>query len=198
MGRSSGIRNTTGNFNSFMGIETGFYNDVGDSNLSIGCQAGFYNSAGSGNICLGFQSGYYNQNNLNTFIGYLSGYKNLNGTNNTFIGFKTGYNNYSNVNTYFGNLVGQLNDGNNNFFLGYETVGDVTNLSAITHYNNKFAIYNNTQSGITSNTSSNCTILIGGDFSTGTVGIGTLVPDQWILPSLTSFTSTSQLGKLTL
>ena len=197
VGKECGFFNINGVENIFMGNQSGFFNYNGNDNIFMGYQSGAYNSNGSGNICLGYQSGVYNQNNFNTFIGYQSGINNIVGTANTFIGFKTGYNNNSNVNTYFGNLVGQLNDGYNNFLLGYEGLDDTSNVSAITNYNNKFAIYNNTQAGITSNTSGTSTILIGGDFSTGTVGIGTLVPDQWITEDISGFTSTKLvvLGK---
>ena len=195
VGKECGYLNINGVENIFMGYRSGFTNYNGDDNICMGYQAGAYNSNGSANICLGYQSGLYNQNNFNTFIGYRSGINNIAGIGNTFIGFKTGYNSNNNINTYFGNLVGQLNDGYNNFFLGYEEVDDVNNLSAITNYNNKFAIYKNTQSGITSNTTGTCTILIGGDFSTGTVGIGTLVPDTYGVISETS-TKLVVIGKV--
>ena len=78
-------------------------------------------------------------------------------------------------------------------FIGSELYGSGT----ITTLTNKFAIYNNTGSGITSNTSGTCNILVGGDLLTGTIGIGTLVPDEWIIPSLAAFTNTKLvvLGK---
>ena len=197
VGKECGFSNVSGIENIFMGYQSGYINNNGNDNIYMGYLSGATNYSGSGNICLGYQSGYFNQNNFNTCIGYKSGFNNSIGYANSFIGYKTGYNNNSNINTYFGNLVGQLNDGNNNFFLGYEEFDDANNISAITNYNNKFAIYKNTQSGITSNTIGTSTILIGGDFSSGTVGIGTLVPDQWILTPLASFTSTKLvvLGK---
>jgi hypothetical protein len=136
---------------------------------------------------MGSQTGYTNTTgNNNIFIGILSGYSNSTGKNNTLIGYKTGYNNTSNTNTYIGNLVGQLNNGDNNFFLGYELLDNVVGTQ--TTYSNKFAVYQNTISGITSNSSGTCNILIGGDFSTGTVGIGTIVPDDF---SSGSFSTTN-------
>jgi len=175
VGNSSGNLNTTGISNIFMGTQSGFNNISGQSNIFMGYNTG-YNSNSYFNIFMGNQTGYTNTTgNNNIFIGVSSGYRNSTGVNNTLIGYKSGYNNTSNTNTYIGNLVGQLNNGNNNFFLGYELV-DTTGGSQTT-YSNKFAIYQNNNSGITSNSSGTCKILIGGDFSTGTVGIGTIEPD---------------------
>ena len=172
MGTASGYINSQGYNNIFMGNESGYNNINGSENICLGFQAGVFNQYGKDNIILGYQSGYYNRSSYNTFIGYHTGVNTDNNVNGHF-----GENNY---NTYIGNLVGQLNNGYNNFFLGYEINDNVSNTSAITNYNNKFAIYNNKDSGITDNTTSNCTILLGGDFLTGTLGIGTLVPDSYI------------------
>ena len=172
MGRASGYTNQQGYNNIFMGNESGYNNVNGSENIYLGFQAGAFNQYGKDNIILGYQSGFYNQSNYNTFIGYHTGVNTDNNAN--------GYYRENNYNTYIGNLVGQLNNGYNNFFLGYEITDDSSNIAAITNYNNKFAIYNNIDSGITDNTTSNCTILLGGDFATGTLGIGTLIPDSYI------------------
>jgi hypothetical protein len=185
MGRAAGVFNSQGHNNTFMGYESGYNNINGEENIFIGYQSGVINQYGTDNIFMGALSGSYNQSNYNTFIGYSSGYFNLFGTKNTFIGYKTGYNNSNNdanYNTYIGNLVGQLNNGSNNFFMGFEELDNSGDTLSITNYNNKFAIYNNTQSGITDSTSGTCNILIGGDFSSGTVGIGTLIPDTYVSP----------------
>jgi hypothetical protein len=185
IGSFAGINNT-GNRNIFIGSQCGSFNNAND-NMFIGTLAGRNNTTGSNNMFLGSDSGYNNTTgSSNIFFGYQSGFTNTNGINNTLIGYKSGYNNTSNTNTYIGNLVGQLNNGNNNFFLGYELVDTTGGLQ--TTYSNKFAIYQNSNSGITSNTSGTCNILIGGDFSTGTVGIGTIVPDYF---SSGSFSTTA-------
>jgi hypothetical protein len=121
----------------------------------------------------------------------LTGYNN--DTNNA-----NGYFGSNDYNTYIGHLVGQLNNGYNNFFLGYETVENVNNSSLLTYYHDKFAIYNSNSSGITSNTSSTCQILLGGDLTTGRLGVGTLVPEAWITRSLAAYTDTKLvvLGKI--
>jgi hypothetical protein len=186
MGNESGNKNSNGIGNIFLGLQTGYNNVSGQSNIFMGFNAG-YNSDSFFNIFMGSQTGYTNTTgNNNIFIGVQSGYNNITGINNTLIGYKSGYNNTSNTNTYIGNLVGQLNNGNNNFFLGYELTDNTGGTQ--TTYSNKFAIYQNTVSGITSNTSGTCNILIGGDFTTGTVGIGTIVPDDF---SSGSFSTTA-------
>jgi hypothetical protein len=171
MGKAAGYTNGNGENNTFMGVESGYNNSSGSANVFMGYQSGAFNLYGNKNIVMGYQSGFYNQSDNNTFLGFRTGYN----TDNFSLG---PYGNHEN-NTYIGTLVGQLNNGYNNFFLGYETVDNTTNLAAITNYHDKFAIYNNKVSGITNNTTSNCTILIGGDFTTGTVGIGTLIPDTY-------------------
>ncbi len=80
---------------------------------------------------------------------------------------------------YFGNLVGQLNQGSNNIFIGYETQ-DYTGFVSYTNYSNTFAIYQASTYNLVNSSDANHNILLGGDFSTGTVGIGTVVPDTYI------------------
>ena len=171
IGTESGYNSNSTNFNTFIGNFSGYNNYQGQANLYMGYESGNSSTHGNYNICLGYQTGYYNQSSFNTFIGLKTGY-NTDATNN-------GYYGNNEYNTYIGNLVGQLNNGYNNFFLGYEKVDNTSSTGSITTYNDKFAIYNNSQSGITSNTSGTCKILIGGDFTTGTVGIGTLIPDTY-------------------
>lgn len=172
MGTGAGFNNSTGDYNIYMGYNSGATNINGRENICMGYGSGFFNLSGYDNICLGSLSGYYNQSSYNTFIGFKTGYN----TDKNNVNGHYGSNEY---NTYIGKLVGQLNIGYNNFFLGYEKVENVNNTSLLTYYHDKFAIYNNTQSGITSNTSGTCKILLGGDFITGTVGIGTLIPDTY-------------------
>ena len=189
MGTASGLINSFGALNTFMGFQSGLNNTTGNQNIFMGYQTGYSNDIGSGNIFMGHQSGYFNQSSYNTFIGFHTGVNNDGTNNGTY-----GSNNY---NTYIGNLVGQLNNGYKNFFLGYEEVDNSTSIGSITTYNNKFAIYNNSQSGITSNTSGTCRILLGGDFPSGRLGVGTLVPEAWLTASLAAYTDTKLvvLGK---
>jgi hypothetical protein len=78
--------------------------------------------------------------------------------------------------------------------IGYETTQ--TNLVTST-YSDKFAIYQTSTSNIVATTDANHTILIGGDFSTGTIGIGTLDPDSFIGSNIsTTSTKLVVLGKV--
>ena len=189
MGTGSGIRNTIGSNNVCMGYNSGHFNVNGTENIFMGYGSGFFNEEGRDNICIGLSSGYNNHSSYNTFIGYLTGYNNDRTDNGNL--------DNNNYNTYIGNLVGQLNNGYNNFFLGYEKVNDVDNGFLLTTYHDKFAIYNNSQSGITSNTSGTCKILLGGDFTSGRLGVGTLVPEAWLTANLSIYTDTKLvvLGK---
>lgn len=185
IGSSTGVNNTGSN-NILVGRQAGF-NNTNSNNIFFGVLSGFNNTIGANNVFLGIETGYNNTiGTKNIMIGNRTGYNNITGENNTLIGYKTGYNNTSNTNTYIGNLVGHLNNGENNFFLGYELIENTGGTQ--TTYSNKFAIYKNSVNGITSNSSGTCNILIGGDFSTGTVGIGTIVPDDF---SSGSFSTTA-------
>ena len=215
LGQASGTNTTTGSFNLFLGSETGWSNTTGNlnicigyfagrtmnsnANIFIGSYAGYNTTTGTNNSFIGFNTGLNNTTGFNNFcLGSLSGYFNVSGYGNTFIGTNTGYNNTGNANTYIGNNVGQVNDGDKNIFFGYERETIVTSSSSTeTTYSNKFSIYNSANHGITSNTTANCTVLIGGDFTTGTVGIGTLIPDSFVGTTISNTnTALVVLGKV--
>ena len=81
-------------------------------------------------------------------------------------------------NLFLGNKVGQTNQGSGNIFFGSET-GFATDASqGATEYDNKLAIYKNNFIGVPSDP------LIGGDFASGRVGIGTINPDGKLLGAL--------------
>lgn len=81
-------------------------------------------------------------------------------------------------NLFLGNKVGQTNQGSGNIFFGSET-GFATDASqGATNYDNKLAIYKNNFIGVPSDP------LIGGDFASGRVGIGTIDPDGKLLATL--------------
>ena len=214
IGRSAGYFNTTGenvsigafagfgfkygNYNVYIGPYAGQgrdgnlipNNDTQNNNIGIGLQALYNITTADTNLALGSKSLFsLTTGNNNIAIGLNAGYSNITGEKNNFIGYKTGFNSLTNNSTYLGNLVGQNNNGANNFFMGYETI-DNAGSGILTTFTNKFAIYQSATSGITANTSVNCNILLGGDFSTGTVGIGTLEPDSFVSGSMGSYTST--------
>ena len=194
LGFYAGSNNYTGNSNVFLGTAAGNTNYNGFNNVCLGTSAGYTNSNGSGNVLIGLNSGYKTIADNNLFFGNYSGLLNTTGNANVFFGNNaghnntTGYNNYftglnagytntvGNYNTYIGVGAGQTNNGSGNIFFGSEV--EVSTVIAST-FTNKFAIYKSTTTGITSNTSANCNVLIGGDLTTGSVGIGTLDPDSY-------------------
>lgn len=171
-------RKTTGHNNIFIGYESGVSNTTGFYNSFNGYKSGYSNTTGNYNSFFGYISGYSNTTGTyNSFIGFGSGYLNTTGNYNSFIGFNSGGSNTTtNNNAYIGYNSGQGNLGDNNIFFGSET----TEYSLPTStFSNKFAIYKSSPFGITANTSATCNILIGGDFTSGAVGIGTLNPDSY-------------------
>ena len=183
----------------------------GIQNIAVGLGFGDGDSA-SGNVVFGFQSGFYTNSDYNIYIGHQSGNQNVSGINNCFIGFWSGFFNglidpsrLDSNNCYLGNRCGQSNIGSNNTFIGYELVDDHSDFDAPnihpynpSYFNNTFGIYNNTQSGITSDTTvGTLTILLGGNFTSGTVGIGTITPDNYIgSPISETATKLVVLGKV--
>jgi hypothetical protein len=96
----------------------------------------------------------------------------------SFTGQYAGANGLSIHNLFLGNKVGQTNQGSGNIFFGSET-GFATDASqGATTYDNKLAIYKNNFIGVPSDP------LIGGDFASGRVGVGTIDPDGKLLGTL--------------
>jgi hypothetical protein len=96
----------------------------------------------------------------------------------SFTGQYAGANGLSIHNLFLGNKVGQTNQGSGNIFFGSET-GFATDASqGATAYDNKLAIYKNNFIGVPSDP------LIGGDFASGRVGVGTIDPDGKLLGTL--------------
>lgn len=91
----------------------------------------------------------------------------------SFAGQFSGANSLCIHNTYIGNKVGQTNHGGGNLLLGSET--DLASNASVgsTTYENKLAIYKTNFIGVPSKP------LIGGDFSTGRVGINTITPENF-------------------
>lgn len=172
---ASGCRTSTRNV--CLGSYSGYWMGDGYDNIYLGYGAGAENYSGGGdpaiagyrNICIGTEAGrYIVGSNNNLCLGYHTGY---------WINASSG-GAYSN--SYIGNLVAQGNLGNRNIFIGNELI-DYIGASAITStYNEKFAIYQTSTHDIIDTSNATHTILIGGDFSSGTVGIGTLQPDSFI------------------
>ncbi|RIV25627.1 bZIP transcription factor [Fibrisoma montanum] len=140
--------NTTGQFNTFIGVQTGLNNTTGSSNYMMGTNAGLANSTGSGNYFLGDNAGGGNTGgSFNIYIGANAGNgTNVNGDNNLAIGFEAGRANVA---------------GLNNTFIGFRADAGANGLS------NATAIGNNARVNV-----SNAVVLGNG----ANVGIGTSSP----------------------
>ena len=119
IGINSGNSNTSGTNNTFIGIFTGQSNTDGYDNTYVGQNAGYSNFSGHQNTFVGNTAGYNNTSNFNTFVGVNSGVLNTIGDRNTFIGLQAGYDNVSaSNNTYVGLNSGFHSTHSNNTFLG--------------------------------------------------------------------------------
>jgi hypothetical protein len=98
---------------------------------------------------------------------------------------------------YIGNLCAQTNEGHNNIMFGYETIDNTAPSIITSTFSNTYAIYSTSTNNITTESDATHSILIGGDLTTGTVGIGTIRPDFYIGSNI-SATSTKLvvLGKV--
>jgi len=131
-------------------------------NTFVGVGPGANNSTGSLNTFLGYYAGNSNtEGSSNTFVGRMAGVNNATGDNNTFIGDEASEGNTTGSrNTYVGKGAGWASNGSGNVFIGYRAGGFETG-------SNKLYIANG---------SADDDVLIYGDFSTGTVGMGTNAP----------------------
>ena len=92
----------------------------------------------------------------------------------SFAGQFSGELTYSIYNLYLGSRCAQVNHGSGNIFIGNEGKNALTaSESGSSTYSNKFAIYKNNFVGVSSQP------LIGGDFTTGRVGINTITPENF-------------------
>ena len=127
----TGVSNTGGKGNTFMGFQTGkknnkFYNTfIGyyagkenkhSYNTFIGSQAG-ENSNSSYSTFVGSQAGENSNSSYSTFVGSQAG-ENSNSSYSTFVGSQAGENSNSSYNTFIGTSAGQHNSGNNSFLIG--------------------------------------------------------------------------------
>lgn len=121
IGHESGLKISTGTYNSTLGYQAGTELTSGSENIFIGYQSGFKNTEGYQNTFLGYQAGYNNTTGFqNSFLGYKAGLANTSGQNNLFLGYEAGYSNTTgNLNLFLGYRAGASNTtGQNNMFLG--------------------------------------------------------------------------------
>ncbi|WP_147367908.1 bZIP transcription factor [Fibrisoma montanum] len=144
----AGRTNTTGQFNTFIGVQTGLSNTTGSSNYMMGTNAGLSNTTGSGNYFLGDNAGGGNTTGgFNVYLGSNAGNgTNVNGDNNVAIGFESGRSN---------------TNGTTNLFLGFRADANAAGLT------NATAIGPNAKVGV-----SNAVVL----GNSANVGIGTSMP----------------------
>jgi len=88
MGYQAGYSNTSGGYNTNIGMYASYYNTTGQSNSSLGYYSLGYNSTGGYNTAIGYQSLHYSTTgSYNTAIGLNSGLSNTTGSGNTFLGY---------------------------------------------------------------------------------------------------------------
>jgi hypothetical protein len=173
IGHGSGMKNSTGLYNSFLGYETGLNNVAGNNNVFLGFSAGLNNDA-SNNVFIGYQSGYSNlSGGDNVFLGTQSGYTNTTGVYNTFLGYNAGYTNNASYNSFIGYQAGKANtSGQYNSFMGYNA-----GLANTTGASNVFI---GNQAGYTNSTGS-YNVMVG--FKAGYVSTNTLTGFSYIYTS---------------
>lgn len=180
LGESAGYSLTSGNHNTLIGTNAGYNHTDEQYNVMIGTAAGFNlisTSPGENwyNTFMGINAGYKIKSGTNNvFLGTNAGAMLENGEGNTIVGIDAGRSgpwdwnvwhpgNVTSYNTLIGNGAGySLDVGSGNVFIGYNAghneVGTIGTPS-----DNKLYIAN----------SSNDPPLIYGDFSSGSIGIGT-------------------------
>jgi hypothetical protein len=142
-------RNTTGSYNTAIGIGVLAFNTTASNNTAVGYQAGYSNTTGTANTAVGYQS-FYSSNRTadtdasNTGLGYKSGYATTSGQYNVFIGSNAGV----------GNTTGSFNT-----FVG----GDSGSLITTGTKNTIVGRYSGNQGGLDIRTSSNFIVLSDGD-----------------------------------
>ncbi|MCF8297354.1 MAG: hypothetical protein K9J13_07435 [Saprospiraceae bacterium] len=162
VGFSALSSNTSGSYNTAIGYNSMKDNTTGHTNTAVGISSMSSNTAGMFNSAFGSQALSNNTSgNSNTAYGLQSIWGNTTGSNNTAIGrdallyITTGNNNVA-VGQEAGRNIGS---GSSNVFLGYQAGYSETG-------SNKLYIAN----------SSTNSPLIYGDFSTGSIGLGTTTP----------------------
>lgn len=178
LGYQAGLNNQTGDRNAFLGTFAGLGNTTGSYNVCIGESAGYSNSTGGSNVFIGNATGRSNTTgNYNTFMGESAGHNEKDGYSNIFIGSECGYSNVSGRNnTFLGGWTGYSNTGSSNVMIG--TQAGVNNLNGSGNlFIGYMAGYSETGSNklYIANSATNPP-LIYGDFSTGTVSLGTITP----------------------
>ena len=163
IGYAALLSNTTGNENLALGTDALRSNISGTKNTALSGGSLYSNSSGNENIAIGYFSLFSNSTgSQNVSVGEGSSVSNTTGGGNTVLGFHSLYSNSTGSgNTSLGLDAGVFSTGDNNVFLGRQAGYNETG-------SNKLYIANN-------NTNPP---LIYGDFSTKTLGFGTITPNS--------------------
>jgi hypothetical protein len=85
--------NTEGDYNSAMGVAALYNNTTGNYNSAMGAYALRNNTTGNYNSAIGAEALWSNTTgNYNTAVGYQAGFSNQTGSSNVFLGYRAGYN----------------------------------------------------------------------------------------------------------
>jgi len=137
--------NTTGSFNSALGVGALGSNTTASNNTAVGYQAGYSNTTGAGNVALGYLAGYSTTTGTgqNTSAGSYAFYANTTGYYNSAFGSEAMYYNTTGVqNTAVGKAaLGNNTTASNNTAVGFQagytnTTGDVTAVGRLAMYSN--------------------------------------------------------------
>jgi len=122
-GVNSGQNNTSGIGNSFFGANTGTSTTTGNNNSFFGRSAGAANTSGGNNAFFGFATGQFNATGSNnSFFGSNAGDSNINGIGNSYFGSAAGAASTAGTfNSFFGYRAGQVTTGSYNTFIGKDS-----------------------------------------------------------------------------
>jgi hypothetical protein len=169
--------NTTGTSNVGVGGYDGsgggglgalYANTTGGYNTAIGVAALKSNTTASNNTAVGYQAGYSNTTGTNnTFVGFSAGYTNATGSGNTIVGRDAGRVSTAGNNTFFGFGAGEtVTTGTQNTFIGGGINGTIYGAGSAVTTGSKNTIlgsYTGNQGGLDIRTASNYIVLSDGD-----------------------------------
>jgi hypothetical protein len=163
VGRDAG-RDNTSHENTFVGVDAGCDN-TGERNTFIGNGAGWSNTSGKGN----------------TFVGMGSGWRSVTGDHNVFVGLGAGQENDAGEhNTCVGTFAGSWSDGGqNNTYVGYDAGSYNAHGSSNVFIGSGAGTYEpGSEKLYIANGADSSDVLIYGEFDTGNLGLGTLIPEE--------------------
>jgi hypothetical protein len=143
IGHNSGIKNTSGVYNSFIGYEAGLNNTTGEKNVFLGFNSGLNNISGISNVFIGNEAGKSNTSGyLNVFMGDRAGINNISGYSNVLVGDQAGLNVTTGMRSVLIGLAAgrDWKEGQGNVFVGYFAGAGTTDPSTVmvTGQNNTF------------------------------------------------------------